>query len=243
MGVPVEHRGVVITDNSVWTLDGNSRYRRTARSGGRPAEPCIDGGLTDATWVEYTDARFEPDDYESGRYRLWVIPTGRPPGSAGICTGPVCWTNLPVTCDDAGPDFGPAAPWFPPSPVPADSDLWPTELPFTAFGQFGPDALDLRVFDQDVYWVDRHGAAHRIDTMSDEYVCNVLEMLTCRAAEYHSATVVRSEIQSLGDAMFGKVSGELLAGALGVGCVKQAEPDTWLASTPLVRGLRRRGER
>jgi hypothetical protein len=44
---------------------------------------------------------------------------------------------------------------FPSSPVPSDARLWPTGLPFTAFGQFGDDRLDLRVFDQDVYWVDR----------------------------------------------------------------------------------------
>jgi hypothetical protein len=47
---------------------------------------------------------------------------------------------------------------FPPSPVPSDERLWPGELPFTAFGQVGADHLDLHVFDQDVYWVDRIGA-------------------------------------------------------------------------------------
>jgi hypothetical protein len=42
-------------------------------------------------------------------------------------------------------------------PAATDVVLWPDELPFTAFGQFGANFLDLRVFDQDIWWVDRDG--------------------------------------------------------------------------------------
>lgn len=66
---------------------------------------------------------------------------------------------------------------YPPSPVLSDVRLWPMELPFTAFGQFDEGALDLRVFDQDIYWVDRLGVSHPLKEMSQEYIANVIAFL------------------------------------------------------------------
>lgn len=66
---------------------------------------------------------------------------------------------------------------FLPSPVPSDARLWPFELPFTAFGHLGEGMLDLRVFDQDVYWVDRVGTPHLVSEMSRDYIENVVTFL------------------------------------------------------------------
>jgi hypothetical protein len=128
---------------------------------------------------------------------------------------------------------------FPPSPVPLDADPWPGELPFTAFGQFGVDHIDLRVFDQDVYWVDRFGVGHRIDEMPDDYRANVVAFLVERVERFHTATYLRLAIQAAGDALLGRVSGEVLAAEIGAPRIVELDACVWLESTPLMRRLRR----
>ena len=95
-------------------------------------------------------------------------------------------------------DDGSAAKYSP-SPVPSDRRLWPGELPFTAFGQFGEDSLDLRVFDQGTYWVDRTGTAHLLSQMSDAYIVNVINFLTELRDQYFADNMRRAFIQILGD--------------------------------------------
>lgn len=231
-----EDRGVVVTASSTWTFDGNGHYRRTPRR--TPHLTC--GGVVSAgtsleygAWHEFVCASFVHGD----GMRVRILPAGRPDGSFGILTGDVLWTNL--LKDPSHPLAGPAGPWFVPSPVPADSDLWPGELPFTAFGQFGPDALDLRVFDQDMFWVDRTGTPHLLTEMGEEYLTNVLGMLRSRAAEFHGTTVMRESVQRIGDTLLGRVNAGQLVAELGVGSVAATDADTWLESTPLVRRLGR----
>jgi hypothetical protein len=232
MNISLEDRVAVVTDSSFWLLDGHGRFRRTPRTveGARPGE-----GLAYADWDDFASAEF----VETGPagMRLRVVPLGRPPGSVGLLSGAVRWTNVVV--DPRRPErlAGPSAPWFPPSPVPADEDLWPGELPFTAFGQFGPDALDLRVFDQDVYWVDHNGDPHRIDEMGEGYIANVVAMLTERAGEFHNSSVLRETLQTAGDALQGRVNGSVIAAGLGIGSVADTDATTWLQSTPLMRRL------
>jgi hypothetical protein len=236
MHLDLNSRGVVITESSTWTFDGNGRYRRTPNTE-RPVAASLDGALDDWQWVAWEAAGFILDD---DCLRLRVLPAGRPAGSVGIFTGVVRWTNLPTASLVADTHFGPASAWFPPSPVPADRDLWPGELPFTAFGQFGPGSLDLRVFDQDVYWVDVTGRAHRIDEMDASYLDNVIAMLDARAVEFHCSTVQREAIQSFGDVMLGRTPASLLINDLGIGAVADSDARTWLMSTPLMRALRAR---
>jgi hypothetical protein len=57
--------------------------------------------------------------------------------------------------------------------------------PFTDFGQFGPGRLDLRVFLQSEYWVDKEGTGHLLTSMSDDYRSNVIRMLLIDAAGLH----------------------------------------------------------
>lgn len=126
-----------------------------------------------------------------------------------------------------------------PSPVPEDDDLWEgVEQPFTMFGQFGIDMLDQRVFSQDVWWVDRLGRPHRLDEMGEQYRRNVLQFLT-ESAEQRWLDEVRLEaLTAFTDAMLGKVSYAVLAEDAGAARVRDADPVTWLESTPLVRRLR-----
>jgi len=130
---------------------------------------------------------------------------------------------------------------YPPSPVPSDARLWPTELPFTAFGQLGDDRLDLRVFDQDIYWVDRTGQAHLIADMSETYIANVVAFLVEFREGYFADTQRRWFIQTMGDQLlFGDPGGDGLAVEAGGPTWGELGAEEWLEATPLMRALRRR---
>lgn len=229
-GIGFDSTGAVVTESSVWLFDGRGGFRRTPREGRNP-----DAELGYAGWDHLAFAEFVETSLSETRLR--VLPLGRPPGSFGLLSGPVLWSSFVV--DPLYPErlAGPAQAWFPESPVPGDRDLWPGELPFTAFGQFGPDRLDLRVFDQDVYWVDRAGDPHVIASMGHDYAGNVARMLLDRADEFHLAYRLRESVQVLGDSLLGRVNGTVLAAATGVGSVAAVDAVSWLRSTPLMRRL------
>lgn len=130
---------------------------------------------------------------------------------------------------------------LPPSPVPSDARPWPGELPFTAFGQFGVDRLDLRVFDQDIYWVDRTGQPHLISDMTDAYIANFIAFLVEFQEQYFADTQQRWLIQTVGDRLlFGEPGGDVLAVEAGGPTWDQLAAEEWLEATPLMRTLRRR---
>jgi hypothetical protein len=93
---------------------------------------------------------------------------------------------------------------YPESPVPSDRALWPGELPFTAFGQFGGGELDLRVFDQHAWWVDRQGTAHLLEEMATDYIAAVIAFLLEHRHNFHLGVQMRWAIQAAGDAMLGR---------------------------------------
>ena len=70
-----------------------------------------------------------------------------------------------------------------------DHDTRP-DRPFTDFGQFGSGKLDLRVFLQDEYWVDKDGTGHLITSMSDDYRSNVIRMLLIEAEVLHMEILI-----------------------------------------------------
>jgi hypothetical protein len=125
------------------------------------------------------------------------------------------------------------------SPVPGDDDLWDgVEKPFTSFGQFGVDQMDLRVFDQDTWWVDRLGQPHRLTQMSVEYRRNVLRFLLDTAEQRWLDTVMFEAITAMTDALRGKAAYGAIANAAGAPFVRDLAPETWLEGTPLMRRLR-----
>jgi hypothetical protein len=127
-----------------------------------------------------------------------------------------------------------------PSPCPDDTDLWEgVEQPFTAFGQFGIDRLDMRVFSQDVWWVDRLGRPHRLEQMSQDYRRNVLAFLLETAQQRWLDQVVYESLTALTDAIRGKPSYPVTAHDACAPRVADLDPLVWLESTPLIRRLRR----
>lgn len=132
-----------------------------------------------------------------------------------------------------------AASVYPVSPVPSDAHLEDGELPFTAFGQFGPDSLDIRVFEQDVYWVNTQGEPFRLDEMSHEYRLNVINFLFNDAEHMYitmlkkyALTIIR-EVQKSGTGPL-PLDHPLMVAAVSL---NEKNPVEWLNSTPLVKRL------
>jgi len=87
------------------------------------------------------------------------------------------------------------------NPVEADKYLKPNEPRFIDFGHGGKGNLDLRVFLQDVYWVDTKGEPFLLEDMTEEYLTNVLNILFANA-EYHyrdMAIWYAIELRSIGE--------------------------------------------
>ncbi|NUR14913.1 hypothetical protein [Terrabacter sp. C0L_2] len=126
------------------------------------------------------------------------------------------------------------------SPVPSDADLWPGELPFTAWRQHEAGILDLRVFDQDQWWVDRNQTPHMLTDMSALYVERVIDMLESLAEYYYLMTVRRDLLQRIGDEMLGRLSTDNVAESAGATPLRDLTPQAWLEGSPLMRALRRR---
>ena len=127
-----------------------------------------------------------------------------------------------------------------PSPVPGDADPWPGELPFTAWGQHARGTLDLRVFDQAVWWVDIEQRPHRLEEMSDGYIANVIAHLEIHVESYYLGTLRRALYQMYGDLLLSRISTEMVADAFGATPLTELTPREWLDGTPLMRALRRR---
>ena len=124
--------------------------------------------------------------------------------------------------------------------MPSDSDLWPDELPFTAFGQWGEGRLDSRVFEQDVDWVDFNGVPHLISEMSPVYVRNVVAFLVRDVDEFHLGAMLREDATLVGELLLGRRPAMLAALDAGAPATADLDPLVWLEATPLMRRLRRR---
>lgn len=128
-------------------------------------------------------------------------------------------------------------PQYEPSPVPSDADLGPEELPFTAWGQFNEGAIDLRVFDQGIWWVDVQQRPHRLTEMSPQYLTNVITHLHEHAEHFHHGQCRRRLTEIICDALTGRPNVDLIAEAAGAPALSDLTPTTWLHSTPLMRAL------
>lgn len=128
---------------------------------------------------------------------------------------------------------------YPESPVPSDAHLEEDELPFTAFGQFGPNSMDLRVFDQGIYWVNAQGVPFLLEEMSRDYLLNVMNHLF-NSVDFMYVSVMKKYAVELMIAAQKSTTGKLppnhpaVAAAMSI---QAKSPGEWLNSTPLVRRL------
>jgi hypothetical protein len=112
---------------------------------------------------------------------------------------------------------------------------------FTDFGWVGAGRLDLRVFNQDQWWVDIHGRGHRLEEMSRSYRRNVIGFLIEHQEAYFLHCLLLESSRVLSEALAGRVAGELLVSELGGVSMAELTPSEWLESTSLMRRLRRLG--
>lgn len=89
--------------------------------------------------------------------------------------------------------------------------------PFELLEAFPPGAIDLRIFDQEVWWVDLLRTAYRIyipQSFTNEHLVNVIDYLTEWAAEFHQAYQLTFPTRTIAE-----------------------DPEEWLESTILMRAL------
>lgn len=160
------------------------------------------------------------------------------PGSRGVAADSALPRHPSVVSKVRGTLAAVTLPEHEPSPVPSDSDLWPGELPFTAWGQHEHGTLDLRVFDQEVV-VDIAQRPHRLaEEMSDEYIRNVIAHLETHVEAFYWATVRGGPVQMYGDLLLGRVSTDVVAEALGATPLTELTPREWLEGSRPAQGRR-----
>jgi len=110
-------------------------------------------------------------------------------------------------------------------------------LPFTAFGQFGEGGFDIRVLEQDEWWVNIHGEPFLLTEMSHEYLNNVKIMLHREAIMYHMLYVQQTMDSIIADYTAGKLNGDVLNYELTGTTVADMPHDEWINSMPLMRRI------
>lgn len=111
-------------------------------------------------------------------------------------------------------------------------------MPFTVWDQWPVGSLDLRVFEQDVYWVDINQRPHRIDQMTALYRRNVIRFLSGNQDYYFVMWARLHLLRLVAGLLTGGVDGDTRAPALGNPAQDDLWPGEWLESTPLMRRLR-----
>lgn len=122
------------------------------------------------------------------------------------------------------------------NPVEADKYLSEGEIPFTDFGQGDYGTLDIRVFMQDIYWVNIAGKPFLLSDMEEDYLNNVLSLLFDNAQSYYS-TIARWYMLELLSIVNGVIEPpwEYLEKTKDVSAaLLLTTPHGWLSDTPLV---------
>lgn len=130
---------------------------------------------------------------------------------------------MPRDINDLGPD---------------DLDPDEDDAPFEAFGQYGVGRMDLRVFDQDRYWVDVVGRPFRLEMMSEEYRKNVIDFLLRHQRGFHLKYAMGEIFDSVVNLARGEPDWSQVAYEFGLPFAGDHESRWWLESTPLMRRLR-----
>ena len=121
------------------------------------------------------------------------------------------------------------------SPIPGDAWISADEKPFTAFGQFGYGKLDIRVFEQDIWWVDIAGHQHVLAAMSQDYLRNVLIFLFEGAHSFHLTVIAKRAIE-FADAAVIRGDEAYLSFLAHESRIPSGTIE-WLRSTPLVKRI------
>ncbi len=99
--------------------------------------------------------------------------------------------------------------------------------------------LDVRVFEQSTWWVDREGNEHRLLEMEDDYLLNVINHLIAHREQFMKVARQRALVQRCGDLLLGYGEDHRAAGELGTDedSLWSVSALEWLFQTPLMTAL------
>ncbi len=116
-------------------------------------------------------------------------------------------------------------------------DQAPTNLPFTVFGQYGEDGFDIRVLEQDEWWVNINGEPMLLADMPQEYLRNIKTMLYKKAIVLHASYIQKTMDEIIKDYTQGKINGDILNYEMTGTTVADMPHEEWLASMPLLKRI------
>lgn len=98
-----------------------------------------------------------------------------------------------------------------------------------------PGRLDLRILDQNAYWVTRGAAVVLIADMSTDHLRNVARMLNDMAMLLHLHAMADMILcpEEAADSLVGELATNRLTGS----CIATVAPHDWLRATPLLRQI------
>ena len=102
-----------------------------------------------------------------------------------------------------------------------------------------PGRMDRRILDQSAFWVTVAGHALRPSQMSTAHLTNVLTMLQRSALRLHLDAMLDALEACVAADLGGEPAADSLIFELTGHSIADLIPEAWLASTELVRGLRR----
>jgi hypothetical protein len=70
------------------------------------------------------------------------------------------------------------------------------EVPFLEFGHLGTDRIDMRVFGQNIWWVDRRGRATKITELKNGHLRNILNFLEEHCSHFYEYYVKVTTLDS-----------------------------------------------
>ena len=110
--------------------------------------------------------------------------------------------------------------------------------PFTNFNQFGQGRMDLRVFDQNTWWVSIEGKGTLLEELNSEQLTEILNFLFNKAEYFHEVYTTNQLILMVSAHLEGSApDGIIEIKLMGVDELSMMTPHQWLASTALMRKI------
>lgn len=112
------------------------------------------------------------------------------------------------------------------------------DFPFENFGQFREGTIDIRVFDQDKWWVNYKGEPYLLENTDQETLSSILEFLFNNAEFLYELYITNKLISLIASDIDTESTNEELAKRLAeMDALTGVKPHQWLASSLLSKKL------
>lgn len=109
--------------------------------------------------------------------------------------------------------------------------------PFTNFGQFGKGSFDLRVFDQDEWWITREGEGRKLDELSNTSLLEIMNFFFNHAEWFYDIYVTNKMIDFVAAHLEGMDEEQIETNLRRVDELGNTKPHEWLSQTLLIRKI------